>query len=157
MKKQATGVYLLKDNKILFLVRNKKDDTIHQQNVYLPIGGKVETGESIEGCALREVKEESGVSINKLDLRGITYIRGQSTGENDWINFVFTSSDFTGTPKKGNEGYFEWVDINKINVYNLYEGDKIYLDYMFRYQFFTIDLRYKGFKLIDYTVLKAIK
>ena len=45
MKKVATSVYLLKNKKILFLVRNKKNDKVHKQEVYLPIGGKVEPAE----------------------------------------------------------------------------------------------------------------
>lgn len=156
MKKQACGVYLLKDNKTLFLVRKKKDDTTHQQGIYLPIGGKVELGEDIETCAIREVQEESGIRINSLNLVGITLIRGQSLGEDDWINFVFTSSDFEGKPVDGNEGHFEWVDSDKIDGYNLYQGDKIYLKYLKEYKFWVVDLEYDGFKFVGHKLIKAI-
>lgn len=157
MKKQACGVYLIRDNKILFLVRQKKDDTNHQQGIYLPIGGKVEPGEDIETSAIREVQEESGIRINSLDLVGITLIRGQASGEDEWINFVFTSSDFEGEPIDGNEGHFEWVDIDKIDEHNLYPGDKIYLKYLKQYTFWVVDLEYKGFEFIGYKLIKAVE
>lgn len=156
MKKQACGVYLIKEDKMLFLVRNKKDDTVHQQGIYLPIGGKVELGESIEECAIREVKEESGVTIHTLELKGITLIRGQGTGEADWINFVFTSSDFAGDPVNGDEGHFEWVPINEIDKNNLYPGDKIYLNYLQKYKFWVVDLQYKGFEFIDHKLIQSV-
>src|SRR3984957_12771137 len=125
MKKQTTGVYLIKDNKILFLVRNKKNDKMHQQGMYLPIGGHVELGEGIEEAAIREVKEESGIRVKTVDLRGIIYLRSQNTGEYDNIIFLFTSKDFSGEPKSGREVKFEWVSTDEFEKINLYEGDKI--------------------------------
>jgi 8-oxo-dGTP diphosphatase len=157
MKKQTTGVYLLKNNKILFLVRQKKNDTRHLQGIYLPIGGHVEDGEEIETAAVREVEEESGIKVNSLDLKGVVNILGQATGENDITMFLFTSDDFVGDPKAGSEGTFEWVDQQDLNRINLYEGDKIFWQYLFDYQFFVLDFHYKGFKFISYKELKIIK
>lgn len=156
IKIQTTGVYLIKDNKMLFLVRKKKKDGFHKQGMYLPIGGRVELGESVEACAIREVKEESGITIHSVDLRGILYIRSQNTGEYDLIIFNFTSSDFEGEPVTGNEGHFEWVEMDKIQDQNLYEGDKIYLDLMSKHDFFVIEFLYKGFDLIKHKVLKLL-
>src|SRR5690242_2419540 len=98
MKKQTTGVYLIKDNKLLFLVRKKKNDQMHQQGIYLPIGGHVELGEGIEESAIREVKEEAGITVHSVNLKGILYIRSQNTGAYDQVMFLFTSTDFTGEP-----------------------------------------------------------
>jgi len=156
MKKVATSVYLLKDKKILFLVRNKKNDTVHKQGMYLPIGGKVEPAESIEECAIREVKEESGIIVKSLELKGVDYIKSQNSWKDDWVNFVFISKDFKGKAKAGNEGHFEWVDIDKIKNSNLYEGDKIYLQYMFKYKFFVVEFLYKDYKLIETKLIRAI-
>lgn len=156
MKKQTTGVYLIKDNQILFLVRKKKNDTRHQQGIYLPIGGHVEDGEEIAAAAIREVKEESGITVHSLELKGIVNIRGQATGENDITMFIFTSADFTGEAKTGNEGSFEWVNQEKIDSLNLYTGDKIFLKYLFSSQFFVLDFEYQGFTFISHKVLKLI-
>src|ERR1700722_1651241 len=156
MKKQTTGVYLIKDNKILFLVRNKKNDKMHKKGMYLSIGGHVELGEGIEEAAIREVKEESGINVHSVDLRGVLYFRGQNTGEYDVVMFLFTSSDFTGEPIAGREGTFEWVDIDKIQNVNLYEGDKIFHGLLKKHEFFVIEFLYKGFEMINYKILKLI-
>ncbi|MDQ3099598.1 MAG: NUDIX domain-containing protein [bacterium] len=156
MKKQTTGVYLIRDNKVLFLVREKKHDTRHIQGIYLPIGGHVELGEEIEECAKREVFEESGVNVKSVELKGILFIRGQASGETDIIVTVFTSTDFEGEPVSGNEGHFEWVDREEFDKINLYEGDKVFLKYMFSSQFFVLDFQYKGFEFINYKILKLI-
>lgn len=156
MKVIATSVYLVKNKRILFLVRDKKNDTVHKQGMYLPIGGKIEQTESIEECAVREVKEESGITVKSLELKGIDYIRSQDSWREDWINFVFISKDFKGEAKTGNEGHFEWVDIDKIKDRYLYEGDKIYIEYMFKYKFFVVEFLYKDFKLLETKLIRAI-
>lgn len=153
MKKQTVGVYLIKDDKILFLVRQKKNDTVHPQGHYLPIGGKVEPSERIEDAAKREVAEESGIKINSLELSGILYVLGQGTGEHDWINFLFRSTDFSGEPKTGNEGSFAWVDFKDIAKANTYAGDQMYLPYLIEKRFFVIEFHYQGFEYIDHTLL----
>ncbi len=157
MKKQTTGVYLIRNNKILFLVREKKQDTRHIQGMYLPIGGHVELGEEVEECAKREVLEESGIKVNSVELKGILFIRGQASGETDIIVSIFTSTDFEGEAVAGNEGHFEWVDQDKLSEINLYEGDKVFLKYLLESQFFVLDLQYKGFEFINYKLLKLIK
>ena len=156
MKKQTTGVYLQKDNKMLFLIRNKKGDLMHESGVYLPIGGHVELGEGIEEAAIREVKEESGIIVHSVDLRGILYIRSQNTGDYDVTMFIFTSDDFDGDPVAGREGTFEWVDLDKIETVNLYEGDRIFFDLMKKHKFFAVEFLYKGFELISHKILKIV-
>ena len=156
MKKQTTGVYLIKDNKILFLVREKKNDKMHRQGMYLPIGGHVELGEGLEEAAIREVKEESGITVHSVDLCGILYIRSQNTGDYDILMSVFTSSDFEGEPVAGNEGKFEWVEIDKVQKVSLYHGDKIFLDLLIKNNFFVIEFLYQQFELINYKILKLV-
>ena len=156
MKKQTTGVYLFKDDKILFLVRNKNNDKMHNSGVYLPIGGHVELGEGLEEAAIREVKEEADIIVDSVELAGIVYIRSQNTGDYDIVMSIFTSSDFTGEPVAGHEGHFEWVPINKLGLINLYEGDKIFLEYLQKRQFFVLDFLYQKFDLIQHSILKLI-
>lgn len=156
MKKQTTGVYLLKNDKILFLVRKKTNDTFHKQGMYLPIGGHVELGEGLVEAAIREVKEESGITVHSVDLKGIVYIRSQNTGDYDMIMSVFTSSDFTGEPITGTEGSFAWIPIDKLDQANLYAGDTIFLGLMQKHNFFVVEFLYKGFELVGHNVIKTL-
>lgn len=55
----STACYLKKDNKILFIKFNKK-----WGQVYAPIGGKMEAGETPTECLLREFKEETGLEFD---------------------------------------------------------------------------------------------
>ena len=59
----STACYLKKDNKILFIKFNKK-----WGQVYAPIGGKIEAGETPTECLLREFKEETGLEITNYKL-----------------------------------------------------------------------------------------
>ncbi len=138
-------------------MREKKNDARHIQGMYLPIGGHVELGERIDECAIREVQEESGIVVNTVELRGIVNVRGQATGESDVSIFIFTSSDFSGEAVAGDEGKFEWVEKEKLSEINLYEGDRIFLKYLYNSQFFVLDFLYKGFEFIEYKVLKVIE
>lgn len=157
MKKQATMIYLLRGDEILFLERRKENDKVHKQGMHIPMGGKVEKGESIEDCIKREAFEESGIKVNSVDLRGVIYFREFGDYADDWIDYIFVSDDFEGEAKNGNEGNFMWVNKNDINKLNLYEGDKIFLDYIFnkKYKLFVVEFLYKKFKLLDHKLFKA--
>lgn len=154
-KRVTTGVFLLKDQEILFLVRDKKTDAIHTKGMYLPIGGHVEFNEDIETAAKREVLEESGITVNSLMLCGIVHFRGQQE-EHDMTMFVFISNNFSGNPVTGSEGYFEWVPIKDIFDKQIYDGDKIFIKFMLENKFFVIDFLFNGNKMIDHKVLTLI-
>jgi len=58
------------------------------------LGGKFEAGETPEECVVREIVEESGLSIHDPKLRGLLMFPKFKGG--DWYVFVFTANDFTG-------------------------------------------------------------
>lgn len=60
--KLATLCYIMKDNKTLMLYRNKKENDYHEGK-WNGLGGKFELGETPEECAIRELKEETGLTI----------------------------------------------------------------------------------------------
>ena len=64
----STVCYLKKDNKVLMIKFSKK-----WGSVYAPPGGKFERGESPLDCILREFKEETGLTLIKTKLQGISY------------------------------------------------------------------------------------
>lgn len=157
MKKQATMIYLIRGEEVLFLERRKENDKVHKQGMHIPMGGKVEKGESLENCIKREAYEESGIKVNTLDLKGVIYFRDFGDYDADWIDYIFVSDDFEGNPKDGNEGNFLWVKQKDFNKLNLYDGDKIFIDYIFnkKYNLFVVEFLYKKFKLLDHKLLKA--
>lgn len=157
MIKLATMIYLLKGDEILFLERKKENDKVHKQGMHIPMGGKVEKGESLKDCIKREALEESGIKVNSLKLKGVIYFRSFGDEQDDWIDYLYTSDDFRGMPKNGNEGNFLWVNKKDFDKLNLYKGDKIFLDYIFekKYKFFVAEFLYDKFDLVKHKLLQA--
>lgn len=66
--KVGLGVYILNaKSEILFLRRKGA----HGAHTWCPPGGHLEYGESFEGCAQREAKEESGLNIQDIEFIGV--------------------------------------------------------------------------------------
>lgn len=144
----STLCYIEKDGKYLMLHRTKKKNDINKDK-WLGIGGKFEDGESPEECIIREVKEETGLTLNTYKLRCIvTYV--STKWETEYM-YVFTSNDFTGELIECNEGDLQWIEKDKITELNTWEGDKVFVDKIHSNNtFFTIKFNYDGEKLIKY-------
>ena len=101
------------------LYRNKKENDLNKGK-WIGVGGKFEEKESPEECLLREVKEETGLTLIEYKLRCL-------------VTFV---SD-------------EWIDKDKIWNLNMWEGDRLFLEKIQQEKdFFTIKVEYKGDKLV---------
>ena len=136
----TTLCYLIKDGKYLMLYRNKKENDINAGK-YIGVGGHVEEGESPVDCIIREVEEETGLTVNSLRTRGfITFVMGKETEH----AFLYTSEDFAGELKANcNEGELSWVDKDKVLDLQLWEGDRVFLKLLNETdKFFTIKLIY---------------
>ena len=144
----STVCHIEKDGKYLMLHRTKKKNDINEGK-WLGIGGKFEDKESPEDCIIREVKEETGLTLNSVKLRGIlTFIN--TICETEYI-YVFTSNDFIGNVIECNEGDLQWIDKDKITSLNLWEGDKIFIEEIKEDSpFFTIKYVYDGDTLLSY-------
>ncbi|MFA3782452.1 NUDIX domain-containing protein [Melioribacteraceae bacterium 4301-Me] len=151
MKQQlATLCYVIKDNKTLMIYRNKKQNDYHEGK-WNGLGGKFEPGETPEECAVREVKEESGLLIKNPRMHGfITF--PMFDGVKDWYVFLFTATEFEGELIDSNEGKLEWIPNEKLTELNLWEGDKIFIPWLFQEKFFSAKFNYRDKKFIDYSV-----
>ena len=117
--------YLEKDGAYLMLHRIKKAHDLNQDK-WIGVGGKFERFESPEDCVLREVREETGVTLTQYRYRGIvTFILDDLT---EYMH-LFTATAWTGTMIKGDacsEGVLEWVPKDKVTELPIWEGDKIF-------------------------------
>ena len=102
-----------------------------------------------EECIIREVKEETGLTLNTYKLRCIvTYV--SKKWETEYM-YVFTSNDYTGKLIECNEGDLQWIEKDKVTELNTWEGDKIFVDEIQNNnKFFTIKFNYDGDRLIKY-------
>ena len=147
----ATLCYLKKNGRTLMLHRVKKDRDIHQDK-WNGLGGKFEPGESPEECVLREVKEESGLTIRHPLLRGVMTFP-LFDGEQDWVVFLYTATDYQGEIKECDEGSLEWIDNDKLCSLNLWEGDKLFFQWLEQDKFFSAKFVYQNKKLMEHEVV----
>ena len=115
--------YIENKHRYLMLFRNKKKKDINRQK-YIGIGGHLEPGESKESALLREVKEETGLTLLSYQYRGKILFINDDFQE---IIYLYTSSEFTGQLIECNEGELHWIDINKVLEVPHWEGDAYFL------------------------------
>jgi len=149
MKIVATLCYIQKNNRTLMLLRNKKENDMHDGK-YVGLGGKCEKGEDPYACIIREVREEAGIEIKPIYVANLTF--NDFVPEKDWEVHLFRAEGYTGKLKKCNEGDFTWVDSDKINGLNLWPGDRIFLQYLNSEKFFFGNFEYSSGKLKDHRI-----
>ncbi|KUG24749.1 mutator mutt protein (7,8-dihydro-8-oxoguanine-triphosphatase) [hydrocarbon metagenome] len=148
--KLATLCYVQKDDKTLMLYRNKKENDYHEGK-WNGLGGKFELGESPEDCAIRELKEEAGLKVKNIIMKGfITF--PLFDGKDDWHVFLFVIDRFEGELIDSPEGELKWIDNDKLSEINLWEGDKIFIPWLFEDKFFSAKFNYEEGKFKDYEV-----
>ena len=79
----TTLCYIEKNGCYLMLHRTKKEDD-YNKDKWIGIGGKFENGESPEDCAVREIREETGLIVEHADLEYcgiVTFVDLTGVGE----------------------------------------------------------------------------
>lgn len=150
--RNTTLCYIIKDDSCLMLHRTKKEnDQSHDK--WLGIGGKFEEKESPEDCAIREIKEETGLTVTGYKYRGIvTFVSDE--WETEYMH-LFTVPEFEGDIIECNEGDLEWIKIEDLLKLPMWEGDKIFLGLIAsNAPFFSLKLEYSGDRLM-YAVLNG--
>ncbi len=145
--KQTTLCYIERDGKYLMLHRVKKEQD-ENKDKWIGIGGKFEDRESPEDCLLREVREETGLTLNTWRYCGIiTFVSDRWPTE---YMHLFHTEDFSGTPTDCDEGELTWIDKRDLMALPMWEGDRIFLRLMDRRApFFSLKLTYEGETLVD--------
>lgn len=141
--KQTTLCYIERDNQYLMLHRVKKEnDASHDK--WIGVGGKCEAEESPDECMLREVKEETGLTLLQWHYRGIvTFISDVWPCE---YMHLFTADEWTGEISDCDEGNLEWISKQQLFNLPLWPGDKIFLKLLNdkTVPFFSLKLVYQG-------------
>ena len=149
--KIGTLCYIKHNGQTLMLHRIKKENDMHEGK-WNGLGGKLDPGETPEECIIREVKEESGLTIQNPQLKGILTFP-MFDGIDDWMAFVFTASSFTGHLIASPEGNLKWINDDEIFNLNLWPGDRIFLKWLKEDRFFSGKFIYKNKQLIDHHVV----
>ena len=153
MPELTTLCYINKGDKVLFIHKTEKDDS--NCGKYLGVGGHIEEGESPDECIIREIREESGISISEL---GDFKYSGLVTFVSDKYGVEYMhvyKASYEGvrevTPGSCPEGNLVWIPLSDIYDLPVWEGDKVMFDCLYKEDcsFFTLRLEYQGDKLIS--------
>ena len=124
----------------LMLHRVKKKNDINHDK-WIGVGGGFEHGESPEECALRETREETGLTLTDCRFRGI--VTFDCEGQETLYMHLFTASGWTGELIDCDEGELEWVAKEKVYDLPIWEGDKIFFRLLEQERpFFSLKLSY---------------
>ena len=147
----TTLCYIEQDGKYLMLHRTKKKHDINE-NKWIGVGGHAEGTEGPEDCLLREVKEETGLTLTDYRFRGI--VTFASEGYQTEYMCLYTADGFTGELITCNEGDLVWVSKEEVPKLPTWEGDAIFLKLLLEDEerFFTLRLVYEGDKLVEKSV-----
>lgn len=127
--------------------RIKKQQDINKDK-WVGIGGHFKENESPEDCLLREVKEETSLTLLDYRLRGvITFISGRYQTE---YMFLYTATSFLGEIGDCDEGKLEWIPKDRVDELPIWAGDRIFFRLLNETdRFFSLKLRYEGESLAE--------
>ena len=141
--RNTTLCYLERDGCYLMLHRIKKENDLNRDK-WIGIGGKFEEDESPENCLLRELRDETGLTLGSWRYCGIVTFVSDAWGT-EYMH-LFHSEDFHGSLRECDEGSLEWIEKSALaSLPDLWEGDRIFLRMMENNEpFFSLKLCYRG-------------
>lgn len=113
----ASYVFFRRGDTVAFVLRS---NTSWMNDYYGLPSGKVEKGESYLQAAVREAKEEVGITVTEEQLRhALTVHRIESPEDdaNNWVDIYFEVSSFDGEPYNAEpdvHSELAWLDINNL-------------------------------------------
>ena len=141
----STLCYLFRGDEVLMMHRTrKKNDMNHDK--WIAVGGRFEDKESPEECAIREVREETGLTMISWRYRGIvTFVSDEYETER---MHLFTSEEYTGELTDCDEGELVWIKKSMLDTLPQWEGDRIFHRLLKEEEpFFSLKLEYCGERL----------
>ncbi len=151
LMKMTTLCYIENNDCYLMLHRTKKKKDVNKDK-WIGVGGHAEGNETPQECLLREVKEETGLSLTSYKFRGlITFISDKYEAE---MMCLFTADGYTGELITCDEGELEWVKKSDVPQLPTWEGDAQFLKLLLEDEkrFFAMKLRYEGERLVEKSV-----
>lgn len=147
----ATLCYVKRGGRTLMLHRTKRKGDIHQGK-WNGLGGKLESGETPEECVVREVREESGLTIRRPAFKGVLTFPAFSPA-GDWYVYVFVAREFQGELTESDEGALQWIEDEQLASLPLWEGDPIFLKWLDGRDFFSGKFVYRDGRLLSHSVV----
>jgi len=145
----ATLLFVIKDNHIL-LIRKKRG--LGAGKINGP-GGRIEEGETPEECAIRETEEELCITPLNIEPRGRLFFYASDSIPHI-LGYVFTASDYKGSPRETDEAVPVWTPLSEIPWSEMWEDDRYWLPKIIDGQTVDAWFTFTGETLLSYKVME---
>lgn len=136
LKRSAVMVVLHCESALLLLRRTKEPNL----GKYVPVGGRIERFEAPRSAAVREVREETGLSLDSVEFRGVL-VETSPTAYN-WMIFVYSAKVPHFAPPQCSEGELEWVEWRRVPDVPSPATDLYIYELISRGQIFALNAEY---------------
>lgn len=120
--RQVTAAIIKRDGKYLICQRNADDEC---GLLWEFPGGKLEEGETLEECIIREIKEELDLDISVLNI----FTTNVYHFDNKEILFtVFNAEIVGGTMKLNEHNDARWVTLEEMSSYEFMPADIVFVE-----------------------------
>lgn len=143
---QATLLFIVDGDNIL-LIRKKRG--LGAGKINGP-GGKLDPGETLVACAVREVQEE--LSITPVSPRPFGELRFQFTDGYSIHVHVFVATEYTGQPVESDEAIPLWFACAEIPYDEMWADDEIWLPRVLAGEVVSGRFVFSGDRLLDHEV-----
>lgn len=122
----TTLCFLMNERGQILLGRKKRGFGVSKWNGF---GGKLEPGETFRQCAVRELKEESGIiaAPEELHLAGFLDFKFSVHPELDHIGYVYFLYTYSGNITETEEMEPQWFPKNAMPYQHMWQGDRTWI------------------------------
>jgi 8-oxo-dGTP diphosphatase len=108
------------------------------------LGGHIEHGESVVQAAVREVREESGILVEPVDLRGLGVIAFRFPARPQWdlLVTVFVADRFSGKPEESDEITPEWFPVDQLPYARMWDDARYWVPRILAGERVTADITF---------------
>ena len=147
--KKVTTLCLLTAHAQILLGYKKRGFGAHRWNGF---GGKVKQNETIEQAAIREMKEECGITPISIKQRGVLHFHFENDPTEIEVH-LFEVLEFEGEPKETEEMLPQWFYFNEIPFDKMWPDDHLWMPYFLNGKKFEAEFFFKDYNiLIDYKI-----
>jgi mutator protein MutT len=141
MKIATLGIILDKEGRVL--LGQKKKGEIGVGKLSGP-GGKLDSGETLEGCLIRETREELEIELNPSSLELLACIDFYAGKEVDFRVYVYRAAIRSGELRETDDMIPGWYPLTKETFARTYESDAAWLPRAARGEKFNAKVYYKN-------------